>query len=38
MLKYSSSMVSKPFLYLEMKKAALLKLEGLNDEKIRKNQ
>lgn len=36
MLKYSASMVSRPFLYLEMKKAASLKLEGLNDKEIRK--
>jgi len=36
MLKYSASMVSRPFLYLEMKKASSLRLEGLNDEEIRK--
>lgn len=36
MLKYSASIVARPFLYLEMKKAGSLKLEGLNDEEIRK--
>lgn len=36
MLKYSASMVSRPFLYLEMKRAASLKLEGLKDDEIRK--
>ncbi|MBZ2174152.1 DUF1819 family protein [Schnuerera sp. xch1] len=35
MLKYSSTIKSRPYLYLELKKALLLKLQGLNDSEIR---
>lgn len=35
-LKYSSTIKSMPFLYIELKKASRLKLEGLNEQEIKK--
>jgi acetone carboxylase gamma subunit len=35
MLKYTSILKSRPFLYLELKKASRLKLQGLSDEEIK---
>ncbi|KPU27965.1 inner membrane protein [Caloranaerobacter sp. TR13] len=36
MLKYTSTLKSMPFLYLELKKAATLKLQGFNDIDIKR--
>jgi hypothetical protein len=35
MLQYTSILKSRPYLYLELKKAALLKIQGLDEENIK---
>lgn len=35
MLEYTSILKSRPYLYLELKKASALKIQGLNDDDIK---